>query len=104
MQENKLRRLQWFLWPFNDRRLAIQTTVVSAGSLRLAPGSKYSNLIRLCQYSIACVSVITSQMELKFVNNSYFKKLFQNLRPKLQYSKNRIFVTSHFGTLFSTGL
>ena len=39
-------------------------------------------------------------MELKFVNFSYFKQLFQNLRPKLQYSKNRIFVTSHFGTLF----
>ena len=38
-------------------------------------------------------------MELKFVNNSYFKQLFQNLRSKLQYSKNRIFVTSHFGTL-----
>ena len=38
-------------------------------------------------------------MELKFVNTSYFKQLFQNLRPKLQYSKNRIFVTSHFGTL-----
>ena len=38
-------------------------------------------------------------MELKFVNNSYFKQLFQNLRPNLQYSKNRIFVTSHFGTL-----
>ena len=42
-----------------------------------------------------------SQMELKFVNNSYFKKLFQNLRPKLNYSKNIIFVTSHLGTLFS---
>ena len=39
-------------------------------------------------------------MELKFVTNSYFKQLFQNLRPKLQYSKNRFFVTSHFGTLF----
>ena len=38
-------------------------------------------------------------MELKFVNNSYFKQLFQNLRPKLQYFSNRIFVTSHFGTL-----
>ena len=39
-------------------------------------------------------------MELKFVTNSYFKQLFHNLRPKLQYSKNRFFVTSHFGTLF----
>ena len=38
-------------------------------------------------------------MELKFVNNCYLKQLFQNLRPKLKYSKNRIFVTSHFGTL-----
>ena len=38
-------------------------------------------------------------MELKFVTYSYFKQLFQNLRPKLQYSKNRIFVTSHFGAL-----
>ena len=36
-------------------------------------------------------------MELKFVNISYFKQLFQNIRPKLQYSKNIIFVTSHFG-------
>ena len=53
----------------------------------------------VCQYSIAYISVIISQMELKFANNSYFKQLFQNLRPKLQYSKNRIFVTSHFGTL-----
>ena len=41
-------------------------------------------------------------MRLKFVNTSYFKQLFQNLRPKLQYSKNRIFVTSHFGTLFKS--
>ena len=40
-------------------------------------------------------------MELKFVNNSYFKQLFQNLRPKLQYYKNIIFVTSHFGTLLN---
>ena len=40
-------------------------------------------------------------MELKFVNNSYFKQFFQNLRPKLQYSKNRFFVTSHFGTLLN---
>ena len=38
-------------------------------------------------------------MDLKFVNNSYFEQLFQSLRPKLQYSKNIIFVTSHFGTL-----
>ena len=38
-------------------------------------------------------------MEPKFVNKSYFKQLFQNLRPKAQHSKNRIFVTSHFGTL-----
>ena len=43
--------------------------------------------------------VIISQMELKFVTNSYFKLLFQNLRLKLQYSKIGIFVTSHFGTL-----
>ena len=41
-----------------------------------------------------------SQMELKFVNTSYFKQLFQTLRPGLQYSKNGIFVTSHFSTLF----
>ena len=40
-------------------------------------------------------------MELKFVITSYFKQLFQNLRPKLQYSRYRIFVTSHFGTLYS---
>ena len=40
-------------------------------------------------------------MELKFVTNSFFKQLFQNLRPKVQHSKNRFFVTSHFGTLFS---
>ena len=39
-------------------------------------------------------------MELKFVMNRYFKQLFQYLRPKLQYSKNRIFVISHFGTPF----
>ena len=39
-------------------------------------------------------------MELKFVTNSYFKQLFQNLKPKLQYSKNRSFMTSYFGTLF----
>ena len=40
-------------------------------------------------------------MELKFVNASYFKQLFQNFGPKLQYSKNVIFMTSHFSTLFS---
>ena len=49
--------------------------------------------------AIAYISVIISQMELKFFSTSYFKQLFQNLRPKLQYSKNRTFVTSHFGTL-----
>ena len=38
-------------------------------------------------------------MDLKFVSYSYFEQLFQNVRPKLQYSKNRIFVTSHFGIL-----
>ena len=27
-------------------------------------------------------------MELKFVNKSYFKQHFQNLRPKVQHSKN----------------
>ena len=43
-------------------------------------------------------------MELKFVNSSYFWQLFQNLRPKLQNSKNRIFVTSHFGTLLNTDI
>ena len=43
-------------------------------------------------------------MELKFVNNSCFKQLFQNLRPKVQHSKNRIFVTSHFGTLWGGGI
>ena len=48
------------------------------------------------------MSVIISQMELKFVNASYFKQLFQNLRPKLQFSKHRIFVTSHFGTLLGS--
>ena len=41
-------------------------------------------------------------MELKFVNTSYFKLLFHNLRLNLQYSKNIIFVTSHFGTLLLT--
>ena len=43
-------------------------------------------------------------MELKFAINGYFKQLFQNLKPKLQYSKNRIFVTSHFGTLLRGGV
>ena len=38
-------------------------------------------------------------MELKLVNASYFKQLFQTLRPQFKYSKNRIFVTPHFGTL-----
>ena len=74
------------------------------GSLRLAPDSKYSNLIGTSQYSIAYISVIISQMELKFVIISYFKQLFQNIRQKLQYSKNRIFVTSHFGTLLNIDL
>ena len=41
-------------------------------------------------------------MELIFVNNSYFKQLFQNLKPKLQYSKSKIFMTSYFGTLSSS--
>ena len=42
-----------------------------------------------------------SQVGLKFAADSYFKQLFQNLRPELKYSKNRVFVTSHFGTLLS---
>ena len=50
-------------------------------------------------HSIAYRLVIISQIELKFVADSYFKQIFQNLRPKLQYSKKKIFVTSHFGTL-----
>ena len=43
-------------------------------------------------------------MELKFVNTSYFKQYFQNLWPKLFFifSKNIIFVTSHFGTLLAS--
>ena len=52
----------------------------------------------------AIISVIIFQMELKFVNTSYFKQLFQKLRPKLQYSKNRIFVTSHFATLYRSSI
>ena len=71
------------IWPFNDRKLAIPTTVFPL--------------------SIAYISVITFQIELKFVNNSYFKELFQNLRPKEKYSKNIILVTSHFGTLCLKG-
>ena len=70
------------------------------GSKRLDPGSKYSDLIGTMSGLIAYISVIISQMELKFFTNSYFKQLFQNLKPKLKYSKNRIFMTSHFGTLF----
>ena len=69
------------------------------GSLRLAPGSKYSGLIGTMSVFSCLYFGLISQMELKFVTNSYFKQLFQNLRPKLQYSKYRIFVTSHFGTL-----
>jgi len=30
----------------------------------------------------------------EFVKSSYFKVLFQNLKPKLKHSKNRIFVMS----------
>ena len=76
------------------------------GSLRFAPGSKYSNLIgTMSVFNCLYFGHFFSQMELKFVNNSYFKQLFQNLRLKLQYSKNRTFVTSHFGTLLDdTGL
>ena len=33
------------IWPFDDRRLAIQTTVFSAWIFTFAPGSKYSGLI-----------------------------------------------------------
>ena len=39
-------------------------------------------------------------MKLQFVKNSYFKQLFHTLRPKFQNSKNKIFVTSHFSTLY----
>ena len=54
---------------------------------------------RKCLHSITYISVIISQVELKFVTNSTFKEPFRNLRPKLEYSKNRIFVPSHFGTV-----
>ena len=39
------------------------------------------------------------QQPIKICPLCYLKQLFQNLRPKLKYSKNRILVTSHFGTL-----
>ena len=42
------------------------------------------------KWCIAYRSITISQIELKFVADSYFKQLFQNLRPKLKYSKNRI--------------
>ena len=87
------------IWPFDDRRLAIQTTVFLAWILTLSSRLKIQSSDRNCQYSIAYTSVIISHMELKLVNSSYSRQLFQNLRPKLQNSKNRIFVTSHFGTL-----
>ena len=49
----------------------------------------------LCQHSITYISVIIVQIELKFVDTNYFYVLFQNLKLKLKYSKNIIFVTSH---------
>ena len=89
------------IWPFNDRRLTIQTTVFSAWIfLRLAPGSKCSNLIGTMSV-FNCLHFghyFTNGVEI--VRNSYFKQLFQNLRPKSQYSKIRIFLTSHFGALW----
>ena len=34
------------------------------------------------------------------MDNSYFKVLFQISKPKLQYSKTRIFVTLHISVLY----
>ena len=70
------------------------------GSLRLAPGSKYSDLIGTMSVFNCLYFGHYFSNGLKFVNNSCFKQLFQNLRPKVQHSKNIVFVTSHFGTLW----
>ena len=44
------------------------------GYLRLATGSKYSDLIgTMSVFNCLYISVIISQMELKFVNKSYLK-------------------------------
>ena len=58
--------------PFDDRKLAIQTTVFFPGSNHLEPALKYSDLIGACQRSLAFVSVIIFQIELKAGNSGYF--------------------------------
>ena len=57
--------------------------------------------MELNQQSIPYILVINCQIKLKFVTFGWFKMLSRNPEPKLKYSKNRIFVTSHFGTLFA---
>ena len=51
------------------------------------------------QHSIPYILINNSQIKLEFVTNGYFKEPFQDPEPKLKYSENKIFVTSHFGTL-----
>ena len=65
-------------------------------------GSEYSCLMGTKPaFNIPYILVINCQIKLKFVLYGYFKVLFQNPKPKVKYSRNRIFVTSHFGSLFS---
>ena len=65
----------------------------------LDPGSKYSELIGTMSAFNCLYLGHYFKLELKFATNIYFKELFQNLRPRLKYSKNRILVTSCFSTL-----
>ena len=64
------------VWVFDDKSLAIQTTVFSI-------------------YILA----INCQIKMEFVTNGYFKVPFQDPEPKLEYCETNVFVTSHFGTL-----
>ena len=74
------------VWAFDDKSLAIQTTVFSTWFMTFM--------------TIPYTLVIICQIKLEFVTYGYFKVPFQDPGPTVKYSENSIFVTSHFGTLY----
>ena len=65
----------------------------SSGSKRLEPDTKYSDLVRTMS-AFNCLYLVMFHIELKLINSNYFKAVFQNLNPKLKYSKSSVLVTS----------
>ena len=69
--------------------------VVGALLLLSAPLALLSFRHSEYQHSIAYISIIIRQIELKFGNGSHFKVIFRVQSPYQKCSKNRVFMTSY---------